>query len=98
MAQNGELRAWFRTGVKDYALGCHPVWESFRTVYQMTKRPFFVGGILLLAGYVSASVRRAERPVPRELVAFRRREQMQRLRKFLTSNRIFSRSRVAASS
>jgi len=96
-AQHSELRAWFRLGTKDYALGCHPLWESFRTLYQMTKKPFVLGGLLLLAGYVSAGVRRAERPVSRELVAFRRREQMQRLRKFLTSNRIFSRSRLAAS-
>jgi glycosyl transferase family 2 len=91
-AQNSELRAWFRLGVKDYALGCHPLWESCRSLYQMTKKPFVIGGLLLLAGYVSASLRRAERPVSRELIAFRRREQMQRLKKFLTGNRIFSRS------
>jgi len=97
-AQNGELSAWFKLGAKDYALGNHPLWESFRSLYQMTRKPFLIGGLLLLAGYVSASVRRVERPISGELVAFRRREQMQRLRKFLTSNRIFSRSRLAAMS
>jgi biofilm PGA synthesis N-glycosyltransferase PgaC len=97
-AQNSELRAWFRLGAKDYALGCHPVWESFRTLYQMTKKPLIVGGFLLLSGFVFASIKRAQRPVSRDFVAFRRREQMQRLRKFLTSNWIFSRSHLAASS
>jgi GT2 family glycosyltransferase len=85
-AEHSALVARFRCGALDYALGGHPVWELFRTVYQMTKRPFVVGGLMLLAGYVWAIVRRVERPVSRELVEFRRREQMRRLRKFLTDN------------
>jgi poly-beta-1,6-N-acetyl-D-glucosamine synthase len=83
-AGRGPLNAKFRTGALDYALGGHPVWELFRTAYQMTKAPYIVGGLSLLAGYVTASVRRAERPISPELVAFRRREQMQRLKQFLT--------------
>jgi poly-beta-1,6-N-acetyl-D-glucosamine synthase len=83
-AGRGPLNAKFRTGALDYALGGHPVWELFRTAYQMTKTPYIVGGLSLLAGYVTASVRRAERPISPELVAFRRREQMQRLKQFLT--------------
>jgi hypothetical protein len=46
----------------------------------MTKPPYVVGGLALMAGYLSAGARRADRPVPRELVRFRRREQMHRLR------------------
>ena len=82
-AQHSTLKARFRTGVQDYALGGHPVWELFRTVYQMTKKPFAIGGLALLGGYLSAGLRRAERPVSAELLVFRRREQMQRLREFL---------------
>ena len=82
-AESSALAARFRDGSLDYALGGHPVWELFRTAYQLTKRPFVVGGLTLLAGYVWAGVRRMERPVSRELVDFRRREQMRRLGKFL---------------
>src|ERR1700722_15066038 len=82
-AQHSTLKARFRTGVQDYALGGHPVWELFRTVYQMTKKPFAIWGLALLGGYLSAGLRRAERPVSAELLVFRRREQMQRLREFL---------------
>ena len=89
MAQHGKLMAWFRNGVKDYALGCHPIWEFFRMGYQMTKRPFVVGGLLMAGGYVWGLVRRMEGPVSQELVAFRRREQMQRLKKFLTGKEDF---------
>jgi len=97
-AQHGTLAAKFRTGALDYALGCHPIWESFRTVYQMTKRPFLIGGLVLSVGYVWALIRRVERPVSRELVTFRRREQVRRLRKFLIGNRISPQSHPSASS
>jgi len=97
-AQHSPLRAKFRTGALDYALGSSPIWEVFRTIYQMSKRPFLVGGLLLGAGYVWALVRRVDRPMSGELIAFRRREQMQRLRKLITGNRISSQSHVGVSS
>jgi GT2 family glycosyltransferase len=82
-ASHGVWRAKYKVGVLDYALGGHPLWELFRTVYQVTRKPYVVGGLLVLAGYLSAAIRRIERPIPPELVAFRRREQLQRLKKFL---------------
>ena len=63
----------------------------------MTTEPYVIGGLALLAGYVTASMRRLERPISDELVAFRRREQMQRLKKFL-SGRTFEQSKLAPSS
>jgi hypothetical protein len=92
------LKARFRTGGLDYALGGHPLWELFRTVYQMTKQPFVIGGVMLAAGYAWALVRRVKRPISRELTAFRRQEQMRRLRKLLTGNRPSPESHTAASS
>jgi poly-beta-1,6-N-acetyl-D-glucosamine synthase len=83
-AGHGILMARFRYGAKDYAVGNHPIWELFRTVYQMTKRPYIVGALMLASGYFWALMRRVERPVSRELVAFYRREQMRRLGKFVT--------------
>ena len=84
-ARSGALMARFRVGASDYALGSHPLWEVCRTTYQMTKPPVVVGGLMMLAGFQWAAVRRAPRPVSDELVAFRRREQMRRLRQFLTA-------------
>jgi len=91
-AQHDALTARFRTGAQDYALGGHPIWETFRTIYQMSKRPFLIGGLVLGAGYFWSLVRRLERPIPREMVAFRRREQMRRLREFLTGKTIYQQS------
>jgi len=80
-AQRGVLMAKFTIGALDYALGSHPLWEMFRMGYQMTKRPFLIGGLMLITGYAYAMLRRAQRPMPCELVAFRRQEQMQRLKR-----------------
>jgi glycosyltransferase involved in cell wall biosynthesis len=81
-ASRGVVMAKFKSGALDYALGGHPVWELFRTMYQMTKPPYLVGGLALLAGYIAAVARRLDRPVSHELVRFRRREQMHRLKTF----------------
>lgn len=85
-AQRGSVMARFRFGMQDYALGGHPLWEVFRTFYQMTQRPFVLGGFMVGSGYFWAMVTRRPRPISDELVAFRRREQMQRLKKFFASD------------
>ncbi len=82
-AQSNAITARFKNGTKDYAIGNHPLWELCRVIYQMTKPPVAIGGLMVGLGYLSSLIRRAQRPVSRELVAFQRREQMQRLRNFL---------------
>jgi biofilm PGA synthesis N-glycosyltransferase PgaC len=85
-AQRGAWSARFKFGAKDYAIGNHPLWELFRAVYQMTKKPFFVGGVALGAGYLWAQLCGEKRPVPPELMRFHRQEQMQRLKRFFLRN------------
>lgn len=81
-ALQGGLKAKFKSGAKDYSVGNHPLWELFRTLYQMTQHPFVIGGLALGSGYACSLIRRAEIPISPELVAFVRREQMQRLKSF----------------
>jgi glycosyltransferase involved in cell wall biosynthesis len=80
-ATSSPLRAFYKLGQQDYFLGGHPLWQGFRAAFQMTRRPYVAGGILLMAGYLGAALRGVEKPVPPELVSFHRREQMQRLRR-----------------
>ena len=83
-ATQGKLAFMLKGGGRDYALGMHPLWEVVRSMYQMTRRPFVLGGGCLLAGFVWAMVTRRKHIVPPELVTFRRAEQMQKLkRRFL---------------
>ncbi len=83
-AQRGVMKASFYTGVMDYAMGNHPLWQLFRTLYQTTKRPIIVRGVALGVGYLWALLRHGERPVSREFITFHRREQMERLRNKVT--------------
>lgn len=76
-AKQRRLMVVFRGGQGDYMLGGHLVWEIFRSVYRMSKRPFVVGGCFRLAGFIWAMVRRVGKVVPKELVEFRRKEQAQ---------------------
>lgn len=73
----------FDYGRKNYFLGYHPLWQFFRAVYQMMKKPIFLGGILLWVGYVWGFLTIRNRPVSPELVTFYRREQMERLRSIM---------------
>jgi hypothetical protein len=81
------LSARFHYGKKDYFCGSHPLWETFRSMFQMTKKPYIVGGLLLLLGYFWAWASRVEKPVSEELMKFYRQEQMKRLKELL-SNRL----------
>jgi poly-beta-1,6-N-acetyl-D-glucosamine synthase len=78
------LIATFRSGYGDYPMGVHPVWQLFRSVYQMSRKPIILGGTMLMAGYVWAMLTRAPMPVSMEFVHFRRKEQMQWLNKYFS--------------
>jgi glycosyltransferase involved in cell wall biosynthesis len=84
-AERSSWDATFSYGEKDYYLGNHPVWEVFRVLYRMGQKPRLFGGLALGAGYLSAAMRRIERPVSAELMRFHRREEMQKLRAIFRS-------------
>jgi glycosyltransferase involved in cell wall biosynthesis len=80
-------------GRKDYLLGGHPAFELFRAALQMKRRPYVVGGALMLGGYAWAMLCGVERSMPEELIALRQKDQMRRLASVLrhpwqTSRRI----------
>jgi len=84
-AERSVLSSLFSYGEKDYYLGGHPVWELFRVAYRSAKQPFIIGGLAVGLGYCWAFLRRAPRPVSRELMAFHRQEQMAKLKAILQS-------------
>jgi biofilm PGA synthesis N-glycosyltransferase PgaC len=82
-ANASSLGVWVLQGRRDYMVGGHLVWQIFRSFYQMLRRPYLVGGLLLFVGYVWAGITGVQQPVSGDLMAFHRREQMQRLKTFL---------------
>jgi poly-beta-1,6-N-acetyl-D-glucosamine synthase len=81
-AKHNILVATFKSGYGDYCMGVHPVWQLFRSIYQMSRKPVIAGGTMLMAGYMWALLRCAQKPVSIEFVRFRRKEQMQWLREY----------------
>lgn len=84
-AERGPLASSFSYGEKDYYMGGHPVWELFRVLYRMTKKPYLLGGGALALGYLWALFSRTPRPVSDEFVRFHRGEQMGKLKAILSS-------------
>jgi glycosyltransferase involved in cell wall biosynthesis len=78
--ETNQLVARFKYGIKDYYLGNHPLWELCRISFQLTRRPYVVGGVFLFSGYFWALISRMKRDVPQELIKFHRGEEMQRLK------------------
>jgi hypothetical protein len=70
------LKYTFKSGHGDYMLGVHPVWQFFRSIYQMSAKPMFLSGFLLLSGYFWGMITHPPKPVSEEFVLFRRKEQM----------------------
>jgi len=81
-ATSSVWRTPFKIGRTDYVLGGHPVWELARCIYQTTRPPIVLSGSLRLAGYAWAMLSGAEKEVSAEFIVFRRKEQMDRLRRF----------------
>ena len=86
-ANSNTIKARFHYGKKDYLFGGHPLWQLFRGAYQMTKKPYIIGGLCLLLGYFWTWITGVRRPISEDLIKFNRQEQMQRLKE-LFSNKL----------
>ena len=77
--KSSPLGALFKLGKQDYSLGNHPLWEFLRMFYQMRFNPYVVSGLILFAGFMTAAIQAAPRPISLELITFIRKEQIRRL-------------------
>jgi glycosyltransferase involved in cell wall biosynthesis len=84
-AERGFLASSFSYGEKDYYMGGHPLWELFRVLYRMTKKPYLLNGGALGLGFLWAFLTRTPRPVSDEFVKFHRMEQMTKLKSIMKS-------------
>jgi glycosyltransferase involved in cell wall biosynthesis len=72
-------RARFSSGVTEYVVGFGFAYHLVRALSRVFEKPYVIGTMLILAGYVWALISRQTRAVPDEMVRFIRREQMSRL-------------------
>lgn len=79
-AKTNVIGSSFNYGKKDYFLGGHPLWEVVRCTYRLTKKPYIMGGLALISGYIWAGISRQKRPISPDLMKFHRSEQMEKLK------------------
>ena len=60
----GVLRGWFRQGKMDHSLGALPLFELFKLARRVWVRPYVIGALARLAGFVYAYCRGESRPGP----------------------------------
>jgi glycosyltransferase involved in cell wall biosynthesis len=77
------LRRIWQLGVRDYALGSHPLFEVFKCMSRVAEQPIIIGAVSWLAGYFSAALEKKERYVPDNLLRYYKEEQFKRLRQIL---------------
>jgi glycosyltransferase involved in cell wall biosynthesis len=81
IAHGGPLRRKWQMGQRDYAVGYGPVFEFIKCVSRATERPL-LAWLAWWAGYCSSALTRRPRVVSRQVIAYIRHEQRERLRRF----------------
>jgi poly-beta-1,6-N-acetyl-D-glucosamine synthase len=79
---DGMLRSFRRQGVAAWGYGSHPVNVLLSALVRMRDRPRILGGLVYLASWLAAAMRRRPRAEP-DLVRFVRQEQRRRIRDFV---------------
>src|SRR5581483_3243287 len=80
----GIWKGLFKQGLMDASFGSHPVFEIFKCCRRVTSYPFVFGGLVRLCGYFSWKLRGRKPLLKPEQVAFLRREQVAKLRRWLS--------------
>jgi glycosyltransferase involved in cell wall biosynthesis len=79
--RRSRLRYCYREGIMDFALGSHPLFEVAKIGKRITSRPYVLGALARLLGFVVAHAS-GERMVPPDVVRFLRKEELARLWSF----------------
>jgi poly-beta-1,6-N-acetyl-D-glucosamine synthase len=74
---------WFSQGVEDYLLGYHFAFVLVRCFLRSMEKPYLLGSLIMLCGYIWHWIRRTKRQVSSEFVQYIRNEQLKRLLFFL---------------
>jgi poly-beta-1,6-N-acetyl-D-glucosamine synthase len=76
------VRHKFRQGRMDYSFGSDALFEVLKCLQRVPEKPFIIGSSARLMGFFWSYIRRDQRPVSDEFVAFLRKEQKQKIRTF----------------
>jgi glycosyltransferase involved in cell wall biosynthesis len=79
-ASAGLLRSFVQLGRRFHSLGYHPLFYVLRCLFRIANTPFLIGSAAELFGFFTGVALRKPIALPRPVVQYLRREQMQKLR------------------
>lgn len=82
-ANRGVLAASFKLGMRFHSLGYGTLFYFIRSVARIKDKPYFLGSLLALSGFLYAKILRYPVKLPPEIVSYLRKEQMLKLRQRL---------------
>lgn len=82
----GALRGCYRQGKMDFSLGNLPAFEILKLLRRAPDRPYLLGALARLGGFVGCYLRGEEKAVEPEFVSFLRHEQRRRLTRLIRGN------------
>jgi len=78
-SKDGLIKGYFRHGHGAFLIGYHPLFMLLRGVYRMIHKPYIIGGLAMIWGYVSSYLRRMKQIDDPELIQYLRRQQINKL-------------------
>ncbi|UCH65113.1 MAG: glycosyltransferase, partial [Ignavibacterium sp.] len=82
-AINNVLKQKFRAGLRNYSLGYHPIFLLMRFYKTILLKPYFLGSLIVLFGYLWGTIRRFQRPVSKQFVRYLRSEQTDKMKSYI---------------
>jgi glycosyltransferase involved in cell wall biosynthesis len=74
------IRSSFRLGKLDYSFGTYPSFQLIKCASRLHKKPFVIGAVIRMAGFLDSYIRREPFLLSSDLVAHLRQEQADRMR------------------
>jgi len=85
-ANDRVLAANFKWGMRFHSLGYGTLFYVIRSIAKMKNKPYFIGSMVALVGFLYARLRGYPIALPNEIVSYLRKEQNQKLRHWLISH------------
>jgi biofilm PGA synthesis N-glycosyltransferase PgaC len=83
-SQRGLIKECFREGTMFYLLGSHPIVEIGKSLCRLFAKPYCIGSMIRICGFIWPLFRGSERPVSDKFVRHMRHYQMQRIMSFFS--------------
>jgi biofilm PGA synthesis N-glycosyltransferase PgaC len=79
IAEGGPIRRKWQLGIRDYALGYHPIFEFAKCIDRWTEGPLLVSALARWSGFCWATISRRPHTLTRSMIAKVRQEQIRRM-------------------